>query len=110
MAKKKINTSKIDLGLGKKRTVKKTPTINVDSDEVVKKIHADDVGTPVGPATTKKEKPEKQTQPPAEPTKRITLDIPVRLHKRIKMHVFELETTMKKYFLELAEKDLAKNK
>ncbi len=107
MAKKKIDTSKLDLSLGKKRPIKKT--INrakkVDSDEVIKKIHPE--------AVVVSPKPQ-QLQPkeviPSEPTKRVTLDIPVSLHKKIKMHVFELETTMKRYFLELAEKDLKVNK
>ncbi len=108
MAKKKIDTSKLDLNLGKKRPIKKTPvrTENVDSDEVVKKIHpevAAKTQSSVPPTKPKEEIPQ-------EPTKRVTLDIPVSLHKRIKMHVFDLETTMKKYFLELAEKDLNRNK
>ncbi|PCJ31804.1 MAG: hypothetical protein COA99_16890 [Moraxellaceae bacterium] len=103
MAKKKIDTSKLNLSLGKKRPIKKTTTRTkkVDSDEVVKKIHPEvgsktRVSTPVKP----------RMETPSEPTKRVTLDIPVSLHKRIKMNVFDMETTMKKYFLELAEKDL----
>lgn len=103
MAKKKINTSKLDLGLSKKRAVKKTSTVKVDSDEVVKKIHSDSPDQTIEPIAQKVEK-----KAPAEPTKRVTLDIPVSLHKRIKVHVFELETTLKKYFLELAEQDLSK--
>ncbi|MFK8004923.1 MAG: hypothetical protein AB8H03_01070 [Saprospiraceae bacterium] len=107
MAKKKINTSKLDLNLGKKRPIKKATnrTKKVDSDEVIKKIHPEAV------AATPKTTPIKVKEVvPAEPTKRVTLDIPVSLHKKIKMHVFELETTMKKYFLELAEKDLKTKK
>jgi hypothetical protein len=102
MAKKKIDTSKIQLG--KKRSVKKKTTPSptaIDNDEVVKKIHKDE--TPIN--TTAESK---SVEPPKEPTKRVTLDIPVSLHKRIKMHVFGLETTMKKYFLKLAEEDLEK--
>lgn len=106
MAKKKIDTSKLNLSLGRKRPIKKTPikTKKVDSDEVVKKIHPEVIAKASTPANAKVETPQ-------EPTKRVTLDIPVSLHKRIKMNVFDMETTMKKYFLELAEKDLkAKNK
>lgn len=107
MAKKKIDTSKLDLSLGKKRPIKKAPAKakKVDSDEVVKKIH------PEATVVASKSTPAKSKEvTPQEPTKRITLDIPVSLHKQIKMHVFELETTMKKYFLELAAKDLKKKK
>ena len=107
MAKKKIDTSKLNLSLGRKRPIKKAPTKvkKVDSDEVIKKIHPEVV------AATPKPIPAKAKEVvPQEPTKRVTLDIPVSLHKQIKMHVFELETTMKKYFLELAEKDLKMNK
>ena len=104
MAKKKIDTSKLDLSLGRKRPIKKTPikTKKVDSDEVVKKIHPEVAANTSSPAKVK-------VKTPSEPTKRVTLDIPVSLHKQIKMHVFGLETTMKKYFLELAEKDLKAN-
>ncbi|MFK7775393.1 MAG: hypothetical protein AB8F94_24850 [Saprospiraceae bacterium] len=107
MAKKKIDTSKLNLNLGKKRPIKKAPTKTkkVDSDEVIKKIHPEVVSaTPEATPVKVKE------VVPQEPTKRVTLDIPVSLHKQIKMHVFELETTMKKYFLELAKKDLKVNK
>ena len=107
MAKKKIDTSKLNLSLGKKRPIKKAPAKakKVDSDEVIKKIH------PEVAAASPKSTPAKIKEViPSEPTKRVTLDIPVSLHKQIKMHVFELETTMKKYFLELAEKDLKGNK
>jgi len=105
MAKKKINTSKLDLSLGRKRPIKKTTAKakKVDSDEVVKKIHPETVAK--APTTAKP-----KVEVPQEPTKRVTLDIPVSLHKRIKMHVFAEETTMKKYFLELAEKNLKANK
>ena len=105
MAKKKINTSKLDLSLGKKRPIKKTTTAsskNIDSDEVVKRIHPE--------AELKSKTPSSKEKKPQEPTKRITLDIPISLHKQIKMHVFGLETTMKKYFLDLAAKDLEKQK
>ena len=107
MAKKKIDTSKLDLSLGRKRLIKKSPirTEKVDSDEVIKKIHPEVVAVLPKLAPVKA----KEVIPP-EPTKRVTLDIPVSLHKQIKMHVFELETTMKKYFLELAAKDLKANK
>lgn len=107
MAKKKINTSKLDLSLGKKRPIKKATirTKKVDSDEVVKKIHPE-----VAPAAPKPTSIKVKEIVPTEPTKRVTLDIPVSLHKKIKMHVFDLETTMKKYFLELAKKDLKANK
>lgn len=107
MAKKKIDTSKLDLSLGRKRPIKKTVTKSkkVDSDEVVKKIHPE--AAVVAPKSTP---PKTKEVAPQDPTKRVTLDIPVSLHKKIKMHVFELETTMKKYFLELAEKDLKKKK
>lgn len=106
MAKKKINTSKLDLSLGKKRPIKKATAASskkVDSDEVVKKIH------PETAAAAKASSVQPKEESPQEPTKRITLDIPVSLHKQIKMHVFGLETTMKKYFLDLAAKDLKAN-
>ena len=107
MAKKKIDTSKLNLSLGKKRPIKKIPTKtkNVDSEEVIKKIHPETAAATRASATAK---PKEAT--PQEPTKRVTLDIPVSLHKQIKMHVFELETTMKKYFLDLAAKDLKANR
>ena len=109
MAKKKIDTSKLKLGV--KRSVKKTTTKAkaIDNDEVVKKIHKEETKAKASSAATQKAVPKKEEVVAKENTKRVTLDIPVSLHKRIKMHVFNIETTMKKYFLELAEKDIDKN-
>ena len=80
MAKEKIDYSKLTLG-SKKKVLKKSTSSTAD--KAVKAIHEEDVRT-----------------------KRVTLDIPVPLHARIRKHTFDLGITMKKYFLELAERDL----
>ncbi len=41
-----------------------------------------------------------------EKTKRVTLDIPLSLHRKIKLHCFEEGVTMKKYLLDLARENL----
>lgn len=105
MAKDKTNYDK--LSLGKKRPIKKAPTpiAAMDKietyDRIVEKIHT--TSTP-----EKVEIPDsiQKATKPVVITKRITLDIPKPLHKRIKNRVYDMEITMKQYFLELAEKDL----
>lgn len=90
MTKDKTDYSK--LALGKKRPVKKAAKINVETDKVdkiVDKIHST--------ASPQKEN---------IPTKRITLDIPIPLHRKVRNRAYDLDITMKRYFLDLARKDL----
>ena len=84
---KKIDLSKIDLS--PRKPLKKKAQPNVD--EAVRQIHTEEVA-PV--------------KPKREVTKRVTLDIPLSLHRAIKRRVFDSDKTMKEYFLELAQLDL----
>lgn len=47
-----------------------------------------------------------QTQKSSERNKRVTIDLPISLYKKIHGKTIEEEITLKDYFLTLAEKDL----
>ena len=68
----------------KKEVVKNNP---VDVEKAIQQIH--------------ESKPVQQ-----EGTKRTTLDIPISLHKKIKMKLIDKGQTIRNYFLELVEKDM----
>ncbi|MEM9921323.1 MAG: hypothetical protein AAF990_24695 [Bacteroidota bacterium] len=91
---KKIDLSKLELG--PKKSLKKPSQTNIE--EAVRKIHE--------PAPTAQQPAPKLPSTEVERTRRVTLDIPVSLHKKIKARVFDMDTSMKKYFLELAKMDL----
>lgn len=100
---KKTDYSK--LTLGRKKPVKKKVAKAPDVDKIVEKIHIEEPAKKV-------EVPEAAAPPKVEekiPTKRITLDIPVPLHKKIRIRTFGMGITMKQYFLDLAEKELREN-
>jgi len=92
MAKKKIDYSKLQLG-NKKRITKPSERETEETDKAVQQIHKEEMQQ----APAKKEK---------ERTKRVTLDIPISLHAEIRKKTFDMGTTMKKYFLDLAREDL----
>ncbi len=85
MAKKNLNLGK----LGSKREVIKQndESEKVNEEEIINKIHK-----------SREEKTDDLT--------RITVDVPGGLHTRMKMRVFSKRTTIRKYILELVEKDL----
>ncbi|MCR9290159.1 MAG: hypothetical protein NXI23_22540 [Bacteroidetes bacterium] len=89
MAKDKTDYSKLTLGT--KKPIKREEKRINDIDTVVEKIHT----------------PEVETIKKDIPTKRITLDIPVPLHRAVRNRAYDLGIPMKQYFLELAKKDLA---
>lgn len=99
---KKTDYSKLGLDLGKARPLRKAkpqstvakiatprPEIPTVADQAVEQIHQQQ------PTPEKKER-----------TRRVTLDIPDSLHRRIKQHVFERGMSLKEYFLRLASTDL----
>ena len=87
MAKEKLDYSKLTLGTGKRKAVKKVVKAET-IDEVVQKIH-------------QPEEVKEQVR-----TKRITIDIPVPLHAEIRKKTFDMGITMKQYFLGMAQEDL----
>ncbi|MEO1517205.1 MAG: hypothetical protein AAFV95_19425 [Bacteroidota bacterium] len=91
---KKIDLSKLELG--PKKSIKKPSPPDVE--DAVRKIHASESIPTASTAAPESTAPER--------TRRVTLDIPVSLHKKIKVRVFDMDTSMKKYFLELAQLDL----
>ena len=95
MAKDKTDYSK--LTLGKKKPIKKEAPKTPDLDRVVEQIHQPSV------VATNSVSPPK---PDPVPTKRITLDIPIPLHRKVRNRAYDLDVPMKQYFLMLAEKDL----
>ena len=83
MAKDKTDYSK--LTLGKKKPLKREEKKLVEAekvDKIVEEIH-----------NTEPKEPKKENIP----TKRITLDIPVPLHRRVRNRAYDLDITMKKY-------------
>ena len=99
MAKDKTDYSK--LTLGKKKPIKKVTLKTPDPDKIVEKIHVEP--EQVQPQHAEEIKREKV------PTKRITLDIPVPLHKKIRIRTFGMGISMKQYFLDLAEQEIEIN-
>lgn len=95
---KKIDYSKLTLG-AKKRPVKKKIETPEEIDAVVRQIHEPTTTNPITPSPVK-------TPPKKVPTKRVTLDIPIPLHAEIRKKTFDMGITMKKYFLDLAQKHL----
>ena len=111
MAKDNTNYSK--LGLGRKKPIRKEDVAAKDVDKIVEIIHEETKPTkttkPKSTASTKsKSTTTKVTKPAAEKekSKRITLDIPVWLHRKIRNKAYDLEIPLKKYFLLLAERDI----
>lgn len=59
------------------------------------------------PKTSKAATPAKSTPPVArEERKRLTLDIPKSLHKRLKLLVLQKDTTMRDYIVDVVEQSL----
>jgi hypothetical protein len=90
-----FDLEKLNLGKAKKVVKKKEDTSSTD--EAVKLIHETESEEEAKPKRRKKKK---------EPTKRVTLDIPISLHKEIRKGTFDMGVTMKDYFLDLARKDM----
>ncbi|MEM7371774.1 MAG: hypothetical protein AAF587_24375 [Bacteroidota bacterium] len=86
MGKKELDLQKLDLG--NKKVVKKDSLTQDSMETAVKSIHS--------PANSK------------ERSKRVTIDLPVSLYKRIRNKTIEEEITLKDYFMSLSEKDLEK--
>ena len=86
MSKKELDLQKLDLG--NKKVVKRDSLTQDSLETAVKSIH--------NPAASK------------ERTKRVTIDLPVSLYKRIRNKTIEEEITLKDYFMNLSEQDLEK--
>ena len=86
MAKKNINLGK----LGSKREVIKQgdESKNMDEEKIIEKIH--------NPKSGEKEE-----------ITRITVDLPASLHTQMKMRLFSRRMTIRKYIVDLIEKDLS---
>ena len=86
MSKKELDLQKLDLG--NKKVVKRDTFTQDSMETAVKSIHS--------PTKSK------------ERSKRVTIDLPVSLYKRIRNKTVEEEITLKDYFTSLSEKDMEK--
>ena len=104
---------KIDLsGLRKKPVKKKTATTPKKDDLIVEAIHKEkevvapqpvikkDIKKPAPKVVYEVEVPEKA------PVKRVTLDLPVDLHTKLKIYAVTNQTTIRKFVIELLEQVL----
>ena len=86
MSKKELDLQKLDLG--NKKGIRRHNLTQDSMETAVNSIHS-----PV------------KSQ---ERTKRVTIDLPVSLYKRIRNKTIEEEITLKDYFMSLSEEDLEK--
>ena len=86
MSKKELDLQKLDLGI--KKEVRKSNIPQGSVETAVKSIH--------------------KSANSQERVKRVTIDLPVSLYKRIRNKTIEEEITLKDYFMSLSEKDLEK--
>lgn len=82
---------KTDLGAKKEIIKINTPEQTGIVEENIQKIH----GTP-----------EKKTIKEKEATRRVTLDIPISLHKQIMLRILDQDLFIKDYFINLAKADI----
>lgn len=106
---------KIDLsGLRKKPVKKKANTAPKKDDLIVEAIHKEEVPEVIAPQpavrkTIKKPVPKVVYEvevPEKVPVKRVTLDLPVHLHTKLKLHAVTNQTTIRKFVIELLEEVL----
>lgn len=88
----KLDANKLVIGLKKDLKKENNSLENNSVESVVRKLHnaAD----------------EKENISERKSTKRITLDIEKPLHKKIALHLVDKDVSFKRYFLDLAKKDL----
>ncbi len=109
---------KIDLsGLRKKPIKKKAPVAPKKDDQIVEAIHKEEeivVQKVVKPQPVVKEETKKPIPkvvleipvPEKEPVKRVTLDLPLELHTKLKIYAVTNQTTIRKFVINLLEQVL----
>ena len=111
---------KFDLsGLRKKPLKKKTASTTKKDDYIVEAIHnvEEEVVAPVVPQKAPVKRVAKRPAPrpkvvyeepvkEKEPVKRVTLDLPLELHTKLKIYAVTNQTTIRKFVIELLEEVL----
>lgn len=107
---------KIDLsGLRKKPIKRKAPIAPKKDDQIVEAIHKEEVvkkviiPEPVVKQEVKKPVPKVVLEipvPEKEPLKRVTLDLPLELHTKLKIYAVTNQTTIRKFVIDLLEQVL----
>lgn len=88
----KLDANKLVIGLKKELKKEDNPSENNSIESAIRRIHN---------VTDDKEKIIEDKS-----TKRITLDIEKPLHRKIALHLLDKDVSFKRYFLDLAKKDL----